>query len=140
MSWKQRTHRGTRVRRARRRRGAGFTMIEVMVALLLTAIAASGIIALFMVQTRSSGYSRHSTEATILAQDEMERLRAMDINAGSGSVANLNELGQSGGIFTRSWTISASAGAHVDVTVTVSWNEDGNATPRSVTLVSRKSP
>jgi prepilin-type N-terminal cleavage/methylation domain-containing protein len=128
-----------RVRR-RRRRGAGFTMIEVMVALLLTAIAASGIIALFMVQTRSSGYSRHATEATILAQDEMERLRAMNINAGSGSTSNINELGQTGGIFTRSWEISSTSGSHLDVTVTVSWNEDGNVTPRSVRLISRKSP
>ncbi len=115
-------------------------MIEVMVALLLTAIAASGIIGLFMVQTRSSGYSRHSTEATILAQDEMERLRAMNINAGSGSTSGLTELGQTGGIFTRSWSITASAGSHLDVTVSVSWNEDGNALPRTVTLVSRKSP
>lgn len=125
--------------RKQRRRGVGFIMIEVMVALLLTAIAASGIIALFMVQTRSSGYSRHATEATILAQDEMERLRAMDITSGSATTSNLNELGQTGGIFTRTWSISASAGTHLDVTVTVSWNEDGNATDRSVTLVSRKS-
>ncbi len=131
-------HRKPRLRR--RRRGVGFTMIEVMVALLLTAIAASGIIGLFMVQTRSSGYSRHSTEATILAQDEMERLRAMNINAGSGSTSGLTELGQTGGIFTRSWSITASAGSHLDVTVSVSWNEDGNALPRTVTLVSRKSP
>ncbi|MFN0248198.1 MAG: prepilin-type N-terminal cleavage/methylation domain-containing protein [Kofleriaceae bacterium] len=136
MTRKHRTHRS----RARRKR-AGFTMIEVMVALLLTAIAASGIIALFMVQTRSAGYSRHATEATILAQDEMERLRAMNINGGSNSTSGINELGQSGGIFTRSWEITAGgAGSHVDVTVTVSWNEDGNATPRSVTLVSRKTP
>lgn len=113
-------------------------MIEVMVALLLTAIAASGIVGLFMVQTRSSGYSRHATEATILAQDEMERLRAMDISSGSGSTANINELGQTGGIFTRTWSIAASAGTHVDVTVSVSWNEDGGS-PRTVTLVSRKS-
>jgi len=114
-------------------------MIEVMVALLLTAIAASGIIGLFMVQTRSSGYSRHATEATILAQDEMERLRAMNVTAGSGSVPNINEFGQAGGIFTRAWQITASAGTHLDVTVSVSWDEDGNATPRTVTLVSRKS-
>lgn len=134
-----RTHR-VRRHRARRKTG-GFTMIEVMVALLLTAIAASGIIGLFMVQTRSSGYSRHSTEATILAQDEMERLRAMNVGVGSGSTANLNELGQSGGIFTRSWTIATTAsGPHLDVTVSVSWNEDGSTTPRTVTLVSRKSP
>lgn len=126
------------LRRRRRRLAAGFTMIEVMVALLLTAIAASGIVGLFMVQTRSSGYSRHATEATILAQDEMERLRAMDISSGSGSTANINELGQTGGIFTRTWSIAASAGTHVDVTVSVSWNEDGGS-PRTVTLVSRKS-
>lgn len=120
-------------------------MIEVMVALLLTAIAASGIIGLFMVQTRSSGYSRHATEATVLAQDEMERVRATTQNFGSGTgsggtASNLNELGQSGGIFTRTWTVSKTAGKHLDIVVSVSWNEDGNSTLRTVRLVSRKDP
>ena len=50
-------------------------MIEVMVAILLTAIATSGIIGLYIVETRASGFSRHSTEATVLAQDQIEILR-----------------------------------------------------------------
>ena len=122
-------------RRRRRRSQIGFTMIEVMVALLLTAIAASGIIGLFMVQTRASGYSRHSTEATMLAQDEMERLRATNATALTATTTGLNEYGQVGGIFTRQVTVGPNSG-HIDMIVVVSWNEDGVA--RNVTLRSKK--
>ena len=66
---------------ATRPREAGFTMIEVMIALLLTAIAIVGIMSLYMSQTRASAYSRHTTEATVLAQDGLERLRSQGVPA-----------------------------------------------------------
>jgi Tfp pilus assembly protein PilV len=64
-----------------RRSEAGFTMIEVMIAMLLTAIAMIGIIALFMTQRKASGFSRHTTEATVLAQDKLEQLRTLCVPA-----------------------------------------------------------
>ena len=82
----------------RRRRQVGFTMIEVMVAVLLTAIATSGIIGLYMVETRASGFSRHTTEATILAQDQMEILRTSKVLGSNVTQSNLNERGTTGGI------------------------------------------
>ena len=119
---------------ARRGSERGFTMIEVMIAILLTAIAVIGITALYTVETRSSGFSRHSTEAAVLAEDKMEFLRTQSAPA-SGSETGLPELGGASAMFSRSWTV-ATATAWIDYSVTVSWSEDGIA--RQVQLVSKR--
>jgi prepilin-type N-terminal cleavage/methylation domain-containing protein len=109
-----------------RRAERGFTMIEVLVSLMLTAIAIMGILALYMVQTRASGFTRHSTEAAVLAQDKVEKLRTDAFIAATGSETNLNERGGAGGIFSRAWTQTLGTD-YADLTVTVSWTEDGDA-------------
>lgn len=105
-------------------------MIEVMVAVLLTAIATSGIIGLYMVQSRASGFSRHQTEATVLAQDQLERLRTVP-NTASGADAlaidAAGRTGQPGSIYTRSWTIAqGTTPTYYDIIVTVQWDEDNS--------------
>ena len=110
-------------------------MIEVMIAVLLTAIATIGIMGLYSVQSRASGFSRRTTEATILAQDQMERLRTTPM--ADATITDLNEFGQVviGSPYTRRWT-TAAAGAFEDIVVEVSWLDDG--TPKSVLLQSRR--
>lgn len=116
---------------------AGFTMIEVMVSIVLAAIATSGLVALYMVETKQSGLSRHQTEATILAQDQMEWLRTTKITGGL-STASLDEKGivTANGIYTRGYTVTATPSGYDDMVVTVSWSEDGDA--KTVTLRSRR--
>ncbi len=109
-------------------------MIEVMIAILLTAIAVIGITALYTVETRSSGFSRHSTEASVLAEDKMEFLRTQ-IAPVSGSEAGLNEQGGVSGMFSRTWTVTPNP-SWIDYSVTVSWSEDGNA--KQVVLRSKR--
>src|SRR3569832_1197360 len=53
----------------------GFTLRDVMIAMVLTALAIMGIIALYVTETKASGFSRHTTEAAVLAQDKIEFLR-----------------------------------------------------------------
>ncbi|HVK85814.1 MAG TPA: prepilin-type N-terminal cleavage/methylation domain-containing protein [Kofleriaceae bacterium] len=107
----------------RRRRDAGFTMVEVMVAILLTAIAVIGILALYMTQTRASSYSRHSSEAAVLAADGLEKLRTMNPPTG-GTETGLTETGKTGGMFTRVSEVVGTSTPY-DVKVTVSWEESG---------------
>jgi len=121
----------------------GFTMIEVMIALLLTAIAMIGIIALYMTETRASGFTRHTAEATALAEDKVERLRTIasgtltpGVTAGDPE-SNINERGVAGGIYTRSWTETPTANYDV-IAVTVSWSDDNVA--HSVTVNARRMP
>lgn len=112
-------------------------MIEVMVAVLLTAIATSGIIGLYMVQSRASGFSRHQTEATVLAQDQLERLRTVPDAIDGSDATLLDASGQPGGIFNRSWTIAqGTTPTYYDIIVTVAWDEDSD--PKSVIIRGRR--
>lgn len=115
----------------------GFTMVEVMIAILLTAIAVIGIMALFMTETRASSYSRHSTEAAALAADKLEKLRTMSTPT-AGSDTALDPLGAAGGIFDRSWLVDSSVTAYTELSVTVSWDENGVG--KSITMNSRRQP
>ena len=109
-----------------RRSEQGFTMIEVMVALLLTAIGVMGILGVYLGQSRASSYSRHTSEAVVLAQDKLEMLRTQAATTSGGTETSINERGLATGIFTRRWTISPAAG-YADVVVTITWSEDGVA-------------
>lgn len=100
----------------------GFTMIEVMIAVLLTAIAIVGIIALYMTETRASSFSRHSTEATMLATDKLEKLRTEIAPTSSGD-AGLDAQGQTGGLFDRKWTVTTQTD-YLDIVVKVGWDEN----------------
>ena len=42
----------------------GFTLIEVMIAILITVIAVVGIIAMFMTLSKASSFTRHTSFAT----------------------------------------------------------------------------
>lgn len=125
----------------RRRKQAGFTLIEVMVAIVLAAIAASGIIGLYMAVTRGSSYSRHATEASILAEDQMEKLRSGPVPVTGTFTDPRNPLDEKGvrspanGLFVRSWKVAAQAG-YADLEVTVAWTEDG--VPRTVIVHSKR--
>ena len=109
-------------------------MIEVLVAVLLTALTVIGVLGLYRIESRASAFSRRETEAAVLAQDKLEELRtqaAPTANA-TGSDAPTDQL-TGNSFFARAWTISVSADAAVyNISVTVTWDEDGYT--RSVTV------
>ena len=118
----------------RRKREQGFTLIEVMIAMVLTAIAIMGIIALYVTETKASGFSRHSTEASVLAQDRLEKLRIrgplsadvpLTLEAGT-----FNERGVSPGIYTRKYSITrqpVGSPLYANIFCEVDWSDDGVA-------------
>ena len=96
---------------------------------MLSAIAVIGIIALYRVQTAASAFSRRATEATIIAEDQLERLRTQPapVVAQVQGFENVNEQGQvvGTGFFRRSWSNTpVVATNYVDIVVTVEWTED----------------
>jgi len=118
------------------RRQRGFTLIEVMIALVLTALSVMGIISLYITETKASGFSRHNAEAAILAQDKVEQLRTIGKAAiSSTSQTNVDERGLPGGIFTRTWSETV-GGSFADITVTVTWVE--SAVTHTVTVKARR--
>ena len=105
----------------------GFTLIEVMIAMVLTALAIMGIIALYVTETKASGFSRHTTEAAVLAQDKIEFLRTQGpaVSFGPTTESGINERTQAGGIYNRITTETVVAGQYADVVVEIDWNDDG---------------
>ena len=122
-------------------------MIEVMIALVVSALAIMGIIALYATETRASGFSRHSTEAAVLAEDKVEKLRFAGncaVNIGTivtgactagTTEATIDGQGKTGGIYTRLYCEATSAN-YADIVVTVTWHDDGIA--HTVTVGARR--
>jgi prepilin-type N-terminal cleavage/methylation domain-containing protein len=115
----------------------GFTLVEVLVSLVLSAIAMIGIIALYRAQTNASSFSRRTTEATMLAEDQVERLRTQ-VGLGSATTASLDETGKvvSGGVFTRFFEVTAPNANYDEIRVIVSWPEEGQN--KAVTVFGRR--
>ena len=115
-------------------------MVEVMVALMLTAVATAGLLGMYSVQSRTSLYSRHAMEASELAQDQLERLRTVSSPTSviTGTQSHLDERGKvtSAGLFSRTWTVTPTTG-YCDLVVTVAWSEDGTA--RQVVMRGKRS-
>jgi len=106
----------------------GFTLIEVMVAILLTALTVIGVIALFRVESRASMFSRRETEAAMLAQDKFEQLRALTPPSTSTTITEtaLDVQGVAGsGMFDRTSTITSVGNQLYDIEIEVSWDDDG---------------
>jgi len=104
----------------------GFTLLEVMIAMVLTALAIMGIIALYVTETKASGFSRHTTEAAVLAQDKIEFLRTQASGPVNTTETNLNERAQpASGIYKRTTTETVIAGQYADIMVQIDWNDDG---------------
>jgi|JI10StandDraft_1071094.scaffolds.fasta_scaffold69425_2 prepilin-type N-terminal cleavage/methylation domain-containing protein len=116
----------------------GFTLMEVLISLVLGAIAMIGVIALYRASTNASSFSRRGTEAAVLAQDKLERLRTETAVTGSDPTL-IDELGKSAvaGPFTRSWTVTPATPDYVDISVNVSWPDEG--TTRNFTVRGRRS-
>lgn len=120
--------------RASRRAEAGFTMVEIMVALLLASLAILGLTALLTTSAATTGDARHVTEATTLAQDKIEELRTQTPVAGTET--GIDSTGVSGtGMFTRTTAVTAGS-TYYDITVTVQWFDSGRE--HSVALETRR--
>jgi len=117
----------------RRRRSRGFSLLEAVTAagflsLTLLALAGSGISL-----TRNQKTADSTAAAHALAQQKLEQLRSMPLaapNLASGSYNDagnpLQANGTTGGIFTRSWSVSANdtpANGLKTVTVSVGWTD-----------------
>ena len=118
-----------RTRRTKKPTQGGFTLMEVLVSLVLGAIAMIGVIALYRASTNASSFSRRSTEASVLAQDKLERLRTEIPIVGAAQVeaGTLDETGKVvvGAPFTRTWDVAiGGAGQYFDIAVEVSWLDE----------------
>lgn len=118
---------------ARGRGEQGFTVIEVLIALLVLLIGMAGILSMQLTSVQATGFSRHATEATMVAEDKMEQLRTMSGATLFSGNDTVNARGEPDtGPFTREWTIVP--GPPIDIRVDVTWVEQGQSVARDLTV------
>ena len=82
---------------------AGFTLVEVLIAMTIVATIAAAIAPMFVMATADVRDARTDTAALFAATQKMEQLRAGPANAGDTGVESLADRG-----LIRRWSVQAS--------------------------------
>jgi type IV pilus assembly protein PilV len=125
----------------------GFTLIEVMMALLLLLVGVAGVLSIQIVSLRATSFSRHATEATMVAEDKMEELMTRsgsELLALNGFVDVVNEMAVDTPAvdeYTRTITVvdSPFIPGILDVEVKVDWFERGTEI-HTITFYTQRRP
>lgn len=110
------------------RNAEGFSIIEVMIAMVLLAVALFGLASLQSRGIRGNDLGNRTTQAVALAQDKVEELihaNATGQTITAGSDDNIDETGGAGGIFNRNWAVQSNTPVNNadTIAVTVIWND-----------------
>ena len=100
----------------------GFTLIEVMIALVLLAVGMLAFAGLEIIAIRNTTFSKDYGKANIYAQQKIEEIKAMNWL----SVTNGTDTLESDR-YTRTWTVTTQ-GNMKTVSVTVSWLDPSHGT------------
>lgn len=113
----------------------GFTLLEVLVAILILTIGLLGTAGLTTGVIKGNHYSKNVTSATAAAQTKMEAIKSGGYSNATTTNFPSDTVSMGGMSFTRTIAITNSSPATnmKTVSVTVSWTE-ANATSRSVNL------
>ena len=120
---------------------AGFTLVEVLVALTITVIGLLGLMSIHTTTLHGNRNSSRAAEATTLAQRTMEELRTMTVDGGPGSIVDTygplpltdhfldTVAGRAGITFKRSFSVEELGSVSsnlVRLHVSVRWADGGD--------------
>ena len=117
------------------KKSKGFSLVEVLVALVILSISLLALAGLMVQSTKNSSWGNHLTEAATLAQDRLEQLRSVrpqtDIPEGTNNDPPITT--DSGIVYTRNWTVTTNGtGTLRTITITVTWTD---SIPHSITIM-----
>ena len=103
----------------------GFTLIEVLIAVILLAIGFLAIGALHVTSTRGGLFSSNLMQASYVAQDRLEFLKNLPFTDAQIQVGSSTKDSRpiSGVVFNWSDQITTAGGDARKITVTVTWND-----------------
>ena len=108
-------------------RSYGFTLIEVLIALVILSVAFLGLAGLMVQTTKNTSFGGLMTEAATLAQDKLEELRAAPWNNLASFSGGPEQIQGSNKTYTRSWGVQGAAPTPGDtvrtINVTVTWDD-----------------
>ena len=114
----------------------GFSLIEVLIALLVLMVGMAGILSLQLTSMKATSFSRHATEASSLVEDKVEDMRTVALTsarfASGTDQVDARGVADANGIYTRTWTITPGTETTV-VSVSVTWTERGGD-PYTITM------
>lgn len=114
------------------RKSRGFTLIEVMVALVILSVSLLALAGLMVTTTKNNSYGSNMTEAATFAQDKLEEFRAVRWDTISDGTGSDQMSGSTGINYSRNWSV-ATNGALKTITITINWQDQ---THHSIRLVS----
>ncbi len=103
----------------------GFTLIEVMIALVILAVGILALGTMQIVSIRTNAFSSEMTYSTMLAQQRMEILRNLAYNDTDLNSGHHDELptiiGDKGASYTVTWDVDTSVADMKTITVDITW-------------------
>jgi type IV pilus assembly protein PilV len=113
-------------------RSDGFTLLEILIAIVILSISLLALAALMATTTQNNSFGGHMTEAATFAQDQLEQLMAApwaNIVDGGNTIPGSTGIG-----YTRNWVVATNADDTLKtVTITISWTDQ---VLRSISLTS----
>ena len=121
---------------ARSKKSKGFSLIEVLIALVILAIALLALAGLMVQTTNSNSWGSHLTEASTFAQDKLEELR---MTRWANLISDTDvRIGSTGTNYTRTWTVATNGTGNLrTVRISISWTDKTNHT---ITILSAITP
>jgi type IV pilus assembly protein PilV len=118
----------------------GFSLIELLIALSILAIGMLAAASMNYSAVRNNTNGNVYTQANMLAKGLLESLKSQDIDSAAlapGDYSDPNpvdENGNPGGIYMRTWNIANYGTQSRQITVTVQWQTVVGGGPRSVVM------
>lgn len=116
------------------KKSKGFSLIEVLIALVILSIALLALAGLTVQSTKNSSWGSHLTEAATLAQDRLERFRAVRPQTDIPEGTNFDKVTAASGIeYTRTWTVTTNGTSTLrTITITITWTD---SVPHTITIM-----